>query len=55
MIAWYKHGLAGEDLIHFTLKGANRIGEILVNSFENLYQLYLSKQNLSTQNSTVQP
>lgn len=55
MIAWYKHGLAGEDLIHFTPKGANRIGEILVNSFDNLYQLYLSKQNLSTQNSTVQP
>ena len=46
MIAWVNHGLAGSDYIHFTTKGAEKIGNILTNSLEYTYQLYLSNQKL---------
>ena len=45
MIAWVKSGWAGNDYVHFTGMGANKIGSLLTNSFSQLYQLYLMEQD----------
>lgn len=46
MIAWVSNGYAGNDYIHFTPKGANRVGEALVHSFSLMYDFYKVRQNL---------
>lgn len=46
MIAWVNNGFAGTDYIHFTPKGANKIGEALVHSFALMYDFYKVRQNL---------
>lgn len=40
MIAWHNNGLAGADYIHFTPKGAEKIGNILSDSFGALFDFY---------------
>lgn len=40
MLAWYKNGLAGSDFVHFTPAGANKIGNILNDSFKMLFDYY---------------
>ncbi|MDR2978983.1 MAG: GDSL-type esterase/lipase family protein [Bacteroidales bacterium] len=50
MIAWVSNGFAGNDYIHFTPKGAARIGEALVHSFSLLYEFYEVRKNLKHTN-----
>ena len=40
MIAWHNNGLAGADYIHFTPKGAEKIGHILSDSVGALFDFY---------------
>lgn len=40
MISWVNHGLAGSDHVHFTSKGADKIGEALCASFAMMYNFY---------------
>lgn len=57
MMAWYNHGLAGPDFIHFTASGADKIGTMLTNSFEYVYQFYASERFFSIvkkENSNIQ-
>lgn len=46
MLGWVKKGWAGSDYVHFTPQGAEKIGEILVQSFSTMYEFYeLRKHN----------
>lgn len=47
MIAWYKEGLAGNDYVHFTHKGANIMGDYLSDAILKLYQLYTIRRKLT--------
>ncbi len=49
MIKWVKHNpaLAGPDYIHFTSRGAERIGEALSKSFLLYYDLFRIRRDLS--------
>ena len=40
MILWAKTGLAGSDYVHFTPKGANKIGDMLFNTIMLYYDFY---------------
>ena len=46
MLAWKKQGLSGSDYIHFTPKGAVKMGEYLSTAFEDNYRLYTMKRRL---------
>ena len=46
MIAWHNNGLAGADYIHFTPKGAEKIGNILSDSFKALFDFYDAETTL---------
>lgn len=46
MIQWVKAGLAGPDYIHFTPKGAEKMGEIMAKSFEEVYDFYRMRENV---------
>lgn len=48
MLVWHKEGLAGNDYIHFTLKGANVMGDYLSDAILKLYELYTIRKQLST-------
>lgn len=47
MIAWHNNGLAGADYIHFTPKGADKMGEILCSSFETLFNYYDTQNKIA--------
>lgn len=47
MLAWVRNGLAGNDYIHFTPAGANKISTALANTFELMYNHYKTKQALA--------
>jgi hypothetical protein len=40
MLGWVKKGWAGSDYVHFTTKGANEIGSILVQTFNTMQDFY---------------
>lgn len=40
MIDWVKSGWAGNDYVHFTTVGANKIGNLLTGSFSQIYDLF---------------
>ena len=40
MAEWHRQGLAGADYIHFTQRGADMMGDRLVEAFKNSYTLY---------------
>ena len=40
MLTWSRNGLAGSDYIHFSQRGADRMGDMLSEAFSNLYRLY---------------
>ncbi|MBQ6955597.1 MAG: hypothetical protein IJP80_03175 [Bacteroidales bacterium] len=47
MLVWHKEGLAGNDYVHFTHKGANLMGDYLADAILKLYQLYTLRKGLS--------
>ena len=50
MLEWIKNGLGSKDYIHFSVKGARRMGENLVQAFEIMYETYkMQKQMGQTQ------
>lgn len=40
MPQWTRQGLAGNDYIHFSQKGADRMGDMLAEAFDNSHRLY---------------
>lgn len=46
MLQWVSAGLAGPDYIHFTPKGAEKMGEIMADSFEEVYSFYQMRKNV---------
>lgn len=46
MIQWVKSGWAGPDYVHFTPKGAEIMGDIMVKSFEEVYNFYKMRKNM---------
>ena len=40
MPEWTRQGLAGQDYIHFSQRGADRMGDLLSQALENSYSLY---------------
>ena len=50
MLVWHKEGLAGNDYIHFTLKGANLMGDYLSDAILKLYELYTIRKQLTPNN-----
>ena len=40
MPQWTRQGLAGNDYIHFSQKGADRMGDLLAEAFDNSHRLY---------------
>ena len=48
MLVWHKEGLAGNDYVHFTHKGANIMGDYLSDAFLKLFELYTIRRKLST-------
>ena len=46
MIQFVKSGLAGPDYIHFTPKGAEKMGQVIVNSFEEVYDFYKMRKKI---------
>ncbi|MCQ2285447.1 MAG: GDSL-type esterase/lipase family protein [Bacteroidales bacterium] len=51
MIAWHNNGLAGADYIHFTPKGAEKIGNILAASFESIFNYYDAEKAIEMSNN----
>lgn len=47
MIVWNKEGLAGNDYVHFTHKGANLMGDYLSDAILKLYELYTIRKKMS--------
>ena len=47
MIVWHKEGLAGNDYVHFSIKGCNIMGDYLSDAILKLYQLYQLRHQLS--------
>ena len=44
MPQWTRQGLAGNDYIHFSQKGADKMGDLLAEAFDNSHRLYLLEQ-----------
>ena len=47
MITWVRHGYAGSDYIHFSLKGAHIMGDYLSDMLLKLYDLYHIRKQLT--------
>lgn len=47
MLGWVKKGWAGSDYVHFTPQGAEKIGDILVQTFSTMYEFYQLRKNNS--------
>lgn len=48
MITWVNNGYAGVDYIHFSHKGSNIMGDYLSDAIINLYELYLLRKKLDS-------
>ncbi len=48
MAEWVETGLAGNDYIHFTNAGAEKVGKAIINSFSTLYEMYLSRKHFDS-------
>lgn len=46
MIKFVKSGLAGPDYVHFTPKGAEKMGDVIAHSFEEVYDFYKMRKNI---------
>ena len=46
MIQWVKSGWAGPDYVHFTPKGAEIMGDIMAQSFDEVYRFYQMRKNM---------
>lgn len=44
MPQWTRQGLAGNDYIHFSQKGADKMGDLLAEAFDNSHKLYTLEQ-----------
>ena len=53
MVKWVEAGLAGEDFIHFTNAGAEKVGKAIINSFAILYELYSSRKHCDFNRDTL--
>ena len=53
MPVWTRQGLAGNDYIHFSQKGADIMGDRLADAFTNSYELYRLEKCLDTQKPTA--
>ncbi len=49
MVAWVQNGLAGTDYIHFTPKGAAKVGKLLASKFALMYDCYRLRQGMDKQ------
>ena len=49
MPQWSRQGLAGQDYVHFSQRGADLMGDHLSQSLDNLYTLYRMEQRLKRQ------
>lgn len=49
MVQWSRQGLAGKDYIHFSQKGADKMGDNLAQAFDNSHVLYMLEQRLEKQ------
>lgn len=47
MLVWHKEGLAGNDYVHFTHKGANLMGDYLSDAILKLYELYTIRKKIT--------
>lgn len=48
MPQWTRQGLAGNDYIHFTQKGADKMGDLLAEALDNSHRLYRLEQRWAT-------
>lgn len=48
MLVWNKEGLAGNDYVHFSHKGANIMGDYLSDAILKLYELFSIRKKLSS-------
>ena len=46
MPEWTRQGLAGQDYIHFSQRGADLMGDLISQAFENSYRLYLLEKKM---------
>lgn len=53
MVKWVGAGLAGDDYIHFTNAGAEKVGKAMIHSFSILYELYLSRKHCDFNRDTL--
>lgn len=51
MLAWVRQGLAGNDYVHFTPAGANKIGTNLVDAFATMYDYHCLSRDIK--NGTI--
>lgn len=49
MPQWVRQGLAGQDYVHFSQRGADLMGDRLGQAFDNLYTLYRLERRLKRQ------
>ena len=49
MLTWHRNHYAGDDFIHFTIKGANIMGDYLSDVILKLYELYQLRKQLTAQ------
>lgn len=49
MVQWSREGLAGKDYIHFSQKGADLMGDMLAQAFDNSHELYRIEQRRAQQ------
>lgn len=50
MLRWNKNGLAGSDYIHFSQRGADKMGSMLAEAFADNYRLYCMRRRLNKHN-----
>lgn len=54
MPEWTRQGLAGQDYIHFSQRGADLMGDRLVEALDNSYRLYRLEQRLKKENQEME-
>ena len=52
MPQWTRQGLAGNDYIHFSQKGADKMGDLLAEAFDNSHRLYRLEKRWATRKNT---
>ncbi|MBR1784103.1 MAG: hypothetical protein IJ760_01530 [Bacteroidales bacterium] len=51
MPQWTRQGLAGQDYIHFSQRGADLMGDRMAQALDNLYALYLLERRMNKRNN----